>query len=402
MRRNQHSVHPIHYVRRENNLGRKGGNLNNWLRAYRSAASEFFIALDADMQPLPDMVEAFLGHYHGFSKEVQESIAFIQAPQHFCNHAASHDYYDVGLKLFFKAILTVMDSVGVTMCIGTGTFWRREALLSCGGFHETFATEDTVTGLKVHRANNRVTAGSSKQWISKFLRRPVAVGISPQNLPELFDQRLRWVLGSIETTTEHDWFFFAAGLSLQQKVVYWTATAYWLNALLVFLLQVIGTVSTFIYIGSGSVAWDTVSVWSIVVSMVSGASLYMAILPVATIEEKLVGLQMFLSYAPVYVCCLLKHRFGIPFRVQETAAEGDSRKRCWHWLFWWHILVLAAVCLGATISFYFGDRTVKSFFALTTQVLLWVVYYFPVYLSVFGGIQVDNIVHWYNESDIHL
>jgi len=142
-------VHPITYVDRDSNEGRKGGNLNNWINLFGGNPGEFFIILDTDMQPFPDIIDAFLGHFYGFSAEVQESIAFIQAPQHFCNHDPKNDPYEIGMSFFYKAMLPCMDKLGVVMYIGTCGMWLREALVSSGKFYTNHATEDSVTGCKV-------------------------------------------------------------------------------------------------------------------------------------------------------------------------------------------------------------------------------------------------------------
>ena len=442
-------VHPIEYVTRETNRGRKGGNLNDWLDKYAAVASEFFIVLDADMQPYPDMVEAFLGHYHGFSKDVQESIAYIQTPQHFCNHVPFFDVYDIDMAVLYKTMFVPMDKLGVTMCFGTGTFWRRLAVTSCGGFDEVCATEDCVTGCKVHKANNRLeilnnsktqessstleasdvmsdaspkkettsttavvsttTAPNKRsdetQWISKFLKRPVAVGISPRNLPELFDQRLRWAVAAIEATTTHRCFLFTTGLSWSQKMVYWATCGYWFYGILAFIVQVFGSITILYFIGmSGAAAANEVEeapIWTSIIPMVSAIA-YVAILPIASIKDKLASIPMFFTYTPVYVCAMLKHLLGVPISVQHTCAEGcgeEGKQRYWHWMFSWHLLALTGVACGAVVAGVYCEPTLMNYMTLIIQVGLWVGFYFPVYISVVTRAQADKIVYWYGGNE---
>jgi cellulose synthase/poly-beta-1,6-N-acetylglucosamine synthase-like glycosyltransferase len=82
------------YVRRPRNRGKKGGNLNNWLRKYEAQSGEFFVVLDADMQPFPDMLDILIGHYYGLPVETQERIAYIQTPQWYRNNLQSNKWHD--------------------------------------------------------------------------------------------------------------------------------------------------------------------------------------------------------------------------------------------------------------------------------------------------------------------
>lgn len=83
------------YVRRPTNEGKKGGNLNYWLRTYEEVSGEFFLVLDADMQPFPDMLDTLMGHYYGLSEETRDRLSFIQAPQWYKNSYAEARWKDL-------------------------------------------------------------------------------------------------------------------------------------------------------------------------------------------------------------------------------------------------------------------------------------------------------------------
>lgn len=83
------------YVRRLTNKGKKGGNLNNWLRNYEEVSGEFFIVLDADMQPFPDMMDTLMGHYYGLPAETRERMCYLQAPQWYQNNFSEKKWRDV-------------------------------------------------------------------------------------------------------------------------------------------------------------------------------------------------------------------------------------------------------------------------------------------------------------------
>ena len=383
--------HPIIYVKRDDNKGQKGGNLNNWINVYSATASEFFLILDTDMQPDSDIVDAFMGHYFGFPQEEQESIAFIQAPQHFCNHNKKYDAFDVGISFFYKTLLPCMDALGVVMYIGTCGLWRREALVSSGGFFENHATEDSVTGCKVHRSCSK----DGKQWISKFLRRPVATGISPANLPDLFDQRMRWVLGSIEMTVEHKWYLFADELSWGQRWAYFAACGYWLTGAISFLIQIGETVAVLTYIAyKGNDAADTVPFYCAMLPVIAFL-LYFALLPMSSAAEKIAGMQMFFCYTPVFFIAMLKY-MGLPIKVQATAVDNANDEKRWHPLFGWHITIIFLVTTGSAVALFYCQKSAIYLLVIIFHVVFWVAFYFPVLLSV-AGLAAEKTFHWYYE-----
>jgi len=400
-------VHRIIYVDRDSNKGRKGGNINNWLNVYNETLGEFFIILDTDMQPFPDIIDRFMGHFYGFSPEEQETIAFIQTPQHFCNYNPKMDHFEVALSLFTKAVLPCMDALGVVMYVGTCGLWRREAIVSTGGFYEKTATEDSITGCRVHRTrigtSTACTSVSTEpkpenKWISKYLRRAVAIGMSPTNLPDLFDQRMRWVLGSIQMTFEHKWYFLAKEFSWTQSTAYFVTGAYWFTGLLSFFLQV-GEMITVLgymgYHGSKSNEYsDEVPLYCALLPVVA-CLLYIALLPMATPWEKLQSIQMYFCYTPVYLVAILKY-MGMTIKIQATAADNDNDKRRWHPLFWWHIVTIVVVIAVSTAALLYCHRTTINLFIIISNVLFWVVAYFPVFLSM-AGVDAEKLIGWYDQ-----
>lgn len=85
----------LSYVRRPSNEGKKGGNLNHWLRKYEKMSGEFFVVLDADMKPFPDMLDILMGHYYGLSATERERLAFLQAPQWYQNNFSETKWRDM-------------------------------------------------------------------------------------------------------------------------------------------------------------------------------------------------------------------------------------------------------------------------------------------------------------------
>jgi len=382
---------PVTYVTRANNKGRKGGNINNWIREYDDVASEFFIILDADMQPFPDVAQTLFGHYYGFETEERNRIAFIQAPQHFRNHIHKRDPFEVGMTFFYKAILPCMDAQGIVMYIGTCALWRRAALLSGGGFHEQHATEDSVTGCRVHRTKVDESQFTDTQWMSKFVMKPVAVGVSPATLPDLIDQRLRWCLGSVEMFFEHRWFIGASELNLSQRMMYFCSVCYWFTGLGTYLINMTETLTFLIYIVIAGYYFPneptTYPFHNVLLPFIA-FPFYFAILPVASGPEKLRALQMFSTYTPVYLAAVLRYS-GLPLRVQSSVADGAGNKR-WHPLYIFHIATLFIVFGVSAAALTFGRRNATNIGVVVLHIIYWLVIYYPVLRSMSGFVAKER------------
>ena len=69
------------------------------------------------------------------------------------------------------------------MCTGTGYVVRRVALQEIGGWPLAFAGEDYMCSALLTGAG----------WTVRFVREPLQVGLAPESLKSLLDQRMRWV-----------------------------------------------------------------------------------------------------------------------------------------------------------------------------------------------------------------
>lgn len=386
--------HPITYVTRPNNKGRKGGNINHWIRKFDHVAGEFFVVLDADMQPFPDMCDIFFGHYYGFDPATRERIAYIQAPQHFSNfrYGVGLDPYETGLTFFYKVILPCMDRAGVVMYIGTCGLWRRSALKLGGGFQEQHATEDSVTGCAVHRTKISEEVEEAKNWVSKYVMQPVAVGISPDTLPDLMDQRLRWVVGSVQMCSHHNYFFGARELSFIQAASYFITSGYWATGIFCWLMVFIETMGIFtmVFLQGIKNQPNTFPLWVIIIPL-CGFWVYWMLLPVCRPIEKIRSVQMYFCYVPVYIFAFLKER-GFKIKVQATATEAGGSTR-WHQLFWIPVGTMSFVVLGAAISLGFCFKTATNIVLIVWHVLLWVFLYWPIWRSLTGYKCAENPIY---------
>lgn len=85
--------------------------------------------------------------------------------------------------MFFTVQEILNDSLGAPMCTGTGYVARRSALESIGGWPLAFTGEDYML--------SALLAGHG--WEVAFVREPMQVGLAPESLRALLEQRMRWV-----------------------------------------------------------------------------------------------------------------------------------------------------------------------------------------------------------------
>jgi len=384
-------MYPVRYVTRPNNKGRKGGNINHFIREYEEEASEWLIVLDADMAPFPEIFDVLFGAYYSYEKEERDNIAFIQCPQHFKNHIPEKDWYDIGMAFFYTCVMACMSQLNCTMYIGTCALWRRSAIVFGGGFHESHATEDTVTGCYVHRTQTDLLDPKSINWTSKFINTPIAAGIAPGTLPQQIDQRLRWCLGSVQMFYEHSRFLTATGLNYNQRMTYFATVGYWVLGIASFITTFTASVTVLMWIfvrgvilggNSGAFPW-----WLLVLQFFS-FTLYFAALPVAKQVDKLRVVQMFAVFTPVYMVAYMSFR-GIKIKVQATAADSDEDTRRWHPFMWFHAIVLTLTTALGILAVVFGKPTPVNIATAVCHSGYWWILYWPVILSLFGFTQEE-------------
>ncbi|WP_211357091.1 glycosyltransferase family 2 protein [Nocardioides rubriscoriae] len=115
----------------------KAGNLNNALLA---TEGEFFLILDADQVPLPDILDKTLGYF------ADEKMAMVQTPQWFEN-VPDHDPLGSQAPLFYGPIQQGKDGWNAAFFCGSNAVIRREAMMQLGVSRYVGEVE-----LGVHRA----------------------------------------------------------------------------------------------------------------------------------------------------------------------------------------------------------------------------------------------------------
>lgn len=385
--------HPLTYVNRPNNEGKKAGNINHWLSKYEHESGEFFIILDADMQPFPDMLDILMGHFFGLTKAEQERCAYVQAPQWYRNYngkAAWADLFNISEFFFYRVLQPANSTWGCTVYVGCCALWSRRAIESVNGFIGGYATEDSVTGCQVNRTR---VPGTKYTWISKYVMQPVAAGVSPETLPSLLEQRLRWYIGLCQMFAHHRGYIFASGLNSMQRLLYWVTSASYIANIINYFTVFIGTLillGSIIYFAHLGVLGDLAqwAFWGGPAAL-GGTIFIWSFIPGCTFVQFFHTMATVFLYTPVYVAACLKHYLGIQIKVQTTAAEAEGGIRRWHPFFVLPLTVITCVFIGAGCALWQiivtkGDKPITPILQIPLWIAFWLYVHYHVLVSLMG------------------
>jgi cellulose synthase (UDP-forming) len=205
----------VGYITRSDNKHAKAGNLNN---ALTFTSAPYVVTFDADMIPTHD----FLMKTIPFFMEEGKKIGFVQVPQNFYN-ADSFQYNLFAEKripneqhLFSRLIQAGKMKYNAVIYAGSNTVISRQALCEIGGFVTGTITEDFATGMLIE----------SRGYRGVYLNEVHASGLAPENLEDLYNQRIRWGRGVVQTFKAHNPFRIK-GIDFKQKLMYLSALTYW-------------------------------------------------------------------------------------------------------------------------------------------------------------------------------
>jgi hypothetical protein len=123
--------------------GTEHGNRNAWI-ARHGGAYDLLASVDTDHIPLPGFLERTAGYFR------DPDTAFVVGPW----PAGDHDFHAL--------VQRAGNRYGAPVLSGPGSVVRVAALRQAGGFHGS-GTEDTTTGLEIHRRRN---PGTGHHWRS--------------------------------------------------------------------------------------------------------------------------------------------------------------------------------------------------------------------------------------------
>jgi cellulose synthase (UDP-forming) len=187
----------------------KSGNLRY---AFAHTGAEFFVILDADFAPRPDLLAETLPYFE------DPVIAIVQTPQFFRTDRRQNWVESAAgaiQELFYRAIQVGRDRFGASICVGTCAVYRRAALIAQGGTTLIPYAEDVHTGLDVRRAG----------WKLVYVPVVLATGMCPSGLNAFFRQQYRWCTGSTSTMlTSRLW---SVPMSIPARLTYISGFCYY-------------------------------------------------------------------------------------------------------------------------------------------------------------------------------
>ena len=267
------------YIKRDNNIGFKAGNLRN---AMEQTFGDFIVICDADTRPFPTILEHTLGYFR------DPKMAWVQTPQWFfdlpegerlpqawgrrlggfgkfagkCVEAIAgpiqvgHDPFCNDPKMFYDVIQRRRNWMNASFCCGAGSIHRREAVMAGAIKRYAEAIDDMKTRVTkaIGKTNPQLEARLSdqiihhlaleteftpyqfhvsediytsillhsdrqNQWRSVLHPRVESKMLSPQDLLSWTLQRFKYAGGSLDIAF-HDNLMFRRGLSLGQKLMY--------------------------------------------------------------------------------------------------------------------------------------------------------------------------------------
>lgn len=206
----------INYITRNSRKDAKAGNYNN---ALSKTSSPFIATFDADMAPTEDFLMTTVPYIFG---EENKSVGFIQLPQSFINpdifqyRFRLEDKIPFEQEYFYHSIQLAKNKTNSVVFCGTNTLFRREALESTKGFATGTISEDIATGMLIEA---RGFKGVAIDHIGAY-------GVSVEDFNGFAKQRSRWARGCVQMFKKYG-IFPNQGLSVRQKLEYWSCVSYW-------------------------------------------------------------------------------------------------------------------------------------------------------------------------------
>jgi cellulose synthase (UDP-forming) len=305
----------VKYLRRGDNIGAKGGNINN---AIRQSAEEtnapFILILDADFAPQRGILKRTVGQF------VDTEIGLIQTPQFYYNAdpvqhnlLASKAWVD-DQRIFFDVMQPSKDGWGAAFCVGTSCIVRRDALDLIGGMPQETVTED------IHLTYRLMQKGLKTRWLNERL----SVGLSAESLSGYITQRCRWCLGTIQVALLKDGPFFGRGYSMMQRLHYFHGLLFWFCR--PFILLLMAAPLLFYFLGLPAIRMEPEAFFLYALPMVAGMWAFHSWVSGRRSLPLFTEVSQMVSAIPITIALVhaLFHPFGRPFKV---TAKGEDRGR---------------------------------------------------------------------------
>lgn len=218
----------VNYLTRPDNAGAKAGNINH---ALTRTSGEFYLILDADFVPSPDILVETIPFM------ADEKVAFVQTPQVYGN---IHNFISRGAgfmqTVFYSLIQPGKNRFNAAFCVGTNVVFRRSAIQQIGGMYAQSKSEDVWTSLRLHQEGYR----------SVYIPTILAIGDTPETIEAYTKQQVRWATGAFEILFRN-MPLLDRRLTLDQRLQYFGTSTFYLGGVVTFLLLLLPTLQ--IYLG---------------------------------------------------------------------------------------------------------------------------------------------------------
>ncbi len=331
-----------HWNRRtgRNKARTKHGNYNAWLDAHGDGY-DFWISVDTDHVPLPNMAERLMGYFH------DRDVAFVVGPQvygnydNFVTRAAESQQY-----LFHSVLQRAANRFTTAMFVGTNNAVRISALRAIDGLQDSI-TEDAATSIVWHAGRNPATGA---KWKSVYTPDVLAVGEGPSTWRDYFVQQGRWARGTDEVVLRRFW-RLVPRLSPGRLAHYGLLMSYYPAAAISWVLGISNLVA---YLLTGT-AGLLVSAQLWFMLYVNAAVLQVAVYfwnrkhNVSPHEEEgssgVSGMAISVMSAPLYVSAFVAavRNRDTGFHVTRKGAVGGDRVSCFSRHLGWAAVLVAAL-----------------------------------------------------------
>lgn len=162
----------------------KAGMLNILLK---KISSKYFIVLDYDQAPHPDLVKRLLGE---FLSQNDPKLSFVQAIKRFRNIKSLSGFFSSILYLqYFEVVQRPKNSRGTVLFAGSTAMFRTDIVRQIGGFSVKSITEDTETAIQL------ILEG----YHGRFINFIGSWGSVPNSYRDQVSQIWRWTMGGSQS-----------------------------------------------------------------------------------------------------------------------------------------------------------------------------------------------------------
>ena len=216
------------YLRRDSNEHAKAGNINH---ALGRTDGEFFVLLDADFVPRPELLHELLPHF------ADPEVAYVQSPQVYGNLDTVVSRGAAFMQsVFYTLIQPGKNRFNAAFCVGTNVVFRRVAVEQLGGIYQGSKSEDIWTSILLHE----------RGWRSVYTPQVLAIGDTPETVEAYTKQQQRWAQGGFEILLRHNPLSRKRRLTLDQRVQYFGSSAFYLTGVAPALLLLVPPLHIFL------------------------------------------------------------------------------------------------------------------------------------------------------------